>query len=243
MQLQTAKELMERQKAIPRLPGAAVHNELEALHRMALVFRGNAGELVRFLAEVQKEENLGRLYSLENRAGFDRFLLEVDRLLHNFVSSATSLVDHARRVQRKLLPEDPADDLAAEYLRRIEHEFKDAPRIQFVQDLRVLSVHRQLPVVRGGLSWSLEEPLQSRVLLPCADLLEWEKWSAPAREFIDAAGENIAIAEVVEEYAKQALSLHAWFLDALRARHQSELEHLRSEVDELAAAWKRLERD
>lgn len=221
--------------ALRQLPGWSVRAEILALDRSLRVFTGNARELTRFLGEAQEPANAMQLWAIENREGFERFLDEVDRLLHNYVAAAMSLKDHAGRLRRKLLSEDAADTLASDCQARIDEDFRTSPLAQFVQGLRNFMLHRRLPIATGTLSWTREESFQSRVVLHPSDLLKWRKWTPPAKRYIEAAGDDVAIGDVVTEYTAVVAAFHEWFRNALATRHRSDLEALRQREAEVAA--------
>jgi hypothetical protein len=226
--LATLNELKER---LPQLPGWQVRAELLALDRSMRVFKGNAAELSRYLGEHERVPAVLELWDVNNRDAFDRFLDEVDRLLHNFVASAASLRDHTRRLRDKLLREDPGDELAAEYQTRVDELFKSSPAVQFIQGVRNYALHRRLPIARGSLSIaphpgrSVAEgaSFESQIMLDRSDLLEWPNWNRVAMEYIDAAEGDVPIDEAIEKCVQAVTAFHDWFKEAILGRHRADL--------------------
>lgn len=108
-------------ETISRSRGWRLRRELSGVARGYRVFLGNDRELRQFLdAHAQPDAALA-LWDDSNREGFERFLDEVDRLLHNYLASAASLRDHTRRLWQKYPPADAA--LAQEYERRAAAAF------------------------------------------------------------------------------------------------------------------------
>jgi hypothetical protein len=236
----SAEELIAMRQRLRELPGWSVRSEMLSLDRSLRVFTGNARELSQILGEQQEPANAFHLWALQNHEGFERFLDEVDRLLHNFVAGAMSLKEHATRLRRKLLSEDSADELAAEYQDRVDRDFTNSPLAQFVQQVRNFTTHRRLPVTTGELSMEIpSETVESRVILHASDLLKWPKWNPLAKRYIETAGDEIAIADVVTEYTAVVVSFHGWFREALAIRHRKDLDALKQAEAEVAELWER----
>jgi len=108
--------------------------------------------------------------------------------------------------------------------RRIKEAFVEDPLSQFVQKLRAYTQKFGLP--SAAFTMSQKEPtdrLLRRIHLPVAELEKWEGWNATAREYLDAAGENIDIAFVVDEYERRVRELYTWFEHHYRGLYSDEL--------------------
>jgi hypothetical protein len=237
----TAAELNAMRAALRLLPGWTVRAEIAAYERSLRVFVGNDRELAGFLGEAQEPANAVQLWAVENREGFEHFLDEFDRLLHNLLSSAVTLRDHARRLRRKLLPAEPGDDRDDQYQARIDTDFVQSPLAQFVEDLRHFTLHRRLPVATGGLSVVPGESFETRIILHPSDLLKSSGWGALAKRYIESAGDEIVIADALREYRPIVVDFHEWFCDVLRTRHADDLRELDEREttvrDALQRAW------
>lgn len=234
----TLDELLAMKAGLRELPGWSVRVEMLALDRSLRVFTGNAKELLRFLGEQQEPANAFQLWALSNRDGFERFLDEVDRLLHNFVGAAMSLKDHGTRVRRKLLQDDAVDTRSDEYQARVDRDFTHAPLAQFVQQLRNYTVHERLPVATGQLSGVPGVSFESRIVLHPSELLKWPKWNSLARRYMETAGDDIAIEDVVKEYTAVVVAFNEWFRGALAARNRPQIEALEQGEAEIARLWR-----
>jgi hypothetical protein len=233
--METLEGILQAKAALRDLPGWTVASEMQGLNRSRRVFVGNVRELGRFLQSPKEPQELLQLWDMANREAFDRYLEEVDRMLHNFVAAAMSLRDHSRRLKRKLLPGISTDRLAAEYNERVLETFDAAPVARFVQDLRNFSLHRRLPITNGTLSIDAERSeWDSRIVLIPEDLLKWPKWSAAARAFIEDSEDEIAIHEVLRDYTDRVLAFHTWFRRALLDRHEDALAELQRRSEEVA---------
>lgn len=136
---------------------------------------------------------------------------EVVHLLHNFVASASTLIDHTRIAHKKLY--EP-HGLMPEYSLEVRKRFATDPLSQFVIGLRQMAQHYRLPSIKlvhsiqgGGVSDSYSVALQ----LTCADLLEFSSWTAPAQAYITLHGDQIDISLVASEYHAQVIDFYDWF--------------------------------
>jgi hypothetical protein len=118
-----------------------------------------------------------RLWAVQNREGFNRFLDEVERLYHNVAAAALSLRDHSYRVRNHWLQPVPSDTLREEHDERVRQVFAESRTAQLVLGLRNIVQHRKLPRLRGHAEWRQGEAFTSKVHLDRDDLLEWDGWS------------------------------------------------------------------
>ena len=143
-------------------------------------------------------------WDVENAEGFERFLDEVDRLLHNYVTAVCTLRDHTRNVWGAHEPS--AALIQAEYRERITETF-GTPQAQFVQRLRNHTVHDRLPIARGHLSWTRDTgAVRSRVILDLEHLRRAVGWTAPARQYLEAASGDIDLLDLVDSYSTWSLT-------------------------------------
>jgi hypothetical protein len=78
----------ELEARISACPGWRLGRELSGLARSYKVFLGNDAELRDYLRRHSELPTVLELWSVQNREGFERFLDEVDRLLHTTTSLA-----------------------------------------------------------------------------------------------------------------------------------------------------------
>jgi hypothetical protein len=176
-----------------------------------------------------------KLWAIENREGFDRFLDEVDRLLHNVVSAAMSLREHSYRVRDKWLPSEQGDDLREQHDGRVTQVFAESRTAQLVEGLRIIVQHRKLPRLLGSLSYdSASEVFESSFHLDRDGLLEWDGWSADIRAYLEQGEEDLDVAEIVTEYREAVVGFHGWFESAVEQRNSAALQRLEDERRELS---------
>lgn len=132
---------------------------------------------------------------------------EVLSLLHNYVASAKSLVEHSRRIHGKAYQ---PKELREECGRQIQARFVSDPLIQFVHDLRNMALHYRLPTLRMTTSIQSGE-MAVRLQLVRADLEEWKEWTAHSKVFLGNAAEKIDLLETVDGYHSRVTAYYRWF--------------------------------
>jgi len=218
------EELQVLRANVADSPGAPLSDELGAVARTYRLWQENALEFVRFLARFDEDVTARlELWQVENREGFNAFLDEVDRLLHNYLAAASTLRDHTRCLWQQYPPSDPA--LVAEYDERVRELFAESPMAQFVQGLRNFSMHSKLPLVQGRFTWSVDGGEHQTVVLPKASLLEWDRWNVLAREFIESRHE-FDLRAVLAEYSAVVDDFNQWFGAAFVKGHLAAFEDL-----------------
>jgi hypothetical protein len=233
--VRSLREYNEMKQAMRQSDGARLSSDASALHRSLQVFLGNCDQLLGFMSS-HLDDPLAqmRLWAVQNREGFARFLDEVERLHHNVAAAALSLRDHSYRVRDKWLQAAPSDTLREEHDERVRQVFAESRTAQLVQGLRIIVQHRKLPRLRGQADWQQGGPFTSKVHLDRDDLLEWDGWSPEVRAFLEKGEEDVELDELVTEYRAAVVGFHTWFGSALRARNADALEDLERRRRELA---------
>ena len=161
--MKSIKEFNEMKAALKQTPGAQLESDLLALKRSLRVFEANCDELLGLLSTTDDPLEAMRLWDLENREGFNRFLDETERLFHNVLAAAMSLREHSYRVLDDWLPPAEADTLREEYDERVRQVFAESRAAELMKGLRVIVQHRKLPGLLGGLEQVVGGPLKSTV--------------------------------------------------------------------------------
>jgi hypothetical protein len=151
------------------------------------------------------------------RAGMDELL----RLLHNFVASALSLVDHTRIVYRKLYR---PQGLIADYQDRVDVSFRTDPVTQFVLGLRQMAQHYRMPSVGDEKKFVSVGPnglseVSISLKLNVASLREFSSWNSVALKFLDDAGGQVDLRDVVTRYRGNVKLFYDWFEAEQRRLH------------------------
>ena len=131
---------------------------------------------------------------------------EPSRLLHNFLASAITLVDHTRNHMKSAYGEH---SFFAEYQQAVNDRF-GAPLPQFVHGLRNFTLHYSLPLGMARLSLDPENPHPHTFLLTKTRLVQGFKWSATARAFLAQQEEEFPVSKLVTAYMDVVNSLQHW---------------------------------
>jgi hypothetical protein len=204
--------------------GVKFLNQLHARSFSFNIFQMNALELMEATRNVRDPEQGLSLMSQDNKEAGQQAHRELSRHVHNFVASAKTLVDHTR----VFIEEHYADTtVLSSYKDQITSTFASDPVSKFVHDLRNYMLHKGLP--NSHMFMYLEQDpkkpergaeLTTGIRLDTASLLEWSGWTAPAKQYIEQAGEYINIHQFSEEYLVRVNRFHSW-LDALLHQHHA----------------------
>lgn len=175
------------------------------------LLRRNHAELslaIRYLTSQRIAHEMG---GIDDRWHRQEGMHEVVCLLHNFVSSAKSLIDHTRRIHQK---DYQPKQLRVESERQIKERFLANPLAQFVEDLREMAQHYRLPSVGIRTSF-VNKPsgteMTVRLHLTKTDLKEYRRWGPHSKAFLEEAPEQIDLLQVVDDYHAAVAEFHAWF--------------------------------
>ncbi|MEW1882185.1 hypothetical protein AB0O58_21095 [Rhodococcus sp. NPDC080181] len=203
-------------KAVRLTPGFRFQVGLDVVGSMQEVLERNAYELRAHLY-VEDFTNISEKMT-------DEFVQETVRLLINYCSARSALVDTTRAHIVKLCEKvggEPARWAKDEYAKETELHF-DKPEYKFLQDLRNYCCHYRVPTLNASVKWPVGEgsgDLRHEVTLMAEPMLKWSKWSSPARAYIEQnIAEGIAVVPLVSAYQDDVLAFYDWLpADAFRA--------------------------
>lgn len=196
------------------------------------VFQMNALELIEAVQRV-KDPDQGLLLMMQsNREAGQQAHRELNRHVHNFVSSSLTLVEHTRVFMRKHYSET---ELFKTYETQVIATFAKSPVAQFVQGLRNYMLHKGLPPSSMYMKFEGSPgatdgsgTMETGVHYDTASLLDWKDWKAPAREYLELAGENLDIHDFALEYLTLVNQFHKWLSNMLELHYLSDLQELES---------------
>jgi hypothetical protein len=221
------QELFDLDEQIKATEGYRIQTKIRGLGGSYYVFESNYLWLVRALDYFGREEVSLESWRLDNRTKLGSFIDEVTRLLHNFLASAHSLVDHTRVFKNKMYK---GHTFKKVYQDKVDRELKHSPTVSFVQDLRNYVLHKQLPIASAQLSLkggggTITE-LDNTIKLDVNELREWNKWKPESRVFLDSLDDKVQIREVAEKYEGAIRAFYQWFGEQQTQVHRSEFAEL-----------------
>jgi hypothetical protein len=207
------------------------------------IFSMNFRELERALRYHSDFEGNIELFTMRASYKMRALMREVLRLLHNFVASAQSLIDHTRVIYRARC--EPRK-LLSEYRTQVNKRFVEDGLCSFIVGLRQFCQHYRIPAICSRLSFAGEHATSSMVLAT-QDLLRFSSWRRPAKEFLEGSGDAVDIDWVARAYHDKVLGFYRWFMFELRIAHREEIAALESRQRSLRrelmpdiAAWVRM---
>lgn len=154
---------------------------------------------------------------------WNKYILELTRLLHNYLASYSSFVD-CMRTARKALD-------STEFQEEFEQQLKDKhieERTRFIKDLRNFSQHKQLPIVsfrlsmiylKGNESVEPDQILKDSPSLRVDELLKWKNWTSLSKDFLAEQPSNeLAIMPLITECQKAESEIYEWILQKIIER-------------------------
>ena len=173
------------------------------------IFERNFEELISSIDRYQPKTHGEALRWANDEVHRTEQQIEITRMLHNFVASVSSLIDHTRIFYNEVYEEEK---LMPGYDPRITDLFKNDGLCQFIKCLRNYCVHYRTPniifsvkvdntrnVIAGG-------PTLERDALLC-----YQGWKPVAKAFINASTEPIDLAAVCSEYHVKVRTFYEWF--------------------------------
>lgn len=228
--IQSGVEYVEELEAMQKSPEWELHLRLQALNFSFRLLARNHEELSRLCDLVAREDMFAKIWAVEAREVLEAFMEEATRLLHNFVSSAKSLVDHTRVHVRALYANTPFE---AEYNSRVTG-LANTSEVRFVQDLRNYAQHYQLPLAAAEVKVIPDGPEERGFKLDLERLRAWKKWHRLSNEYLGQLGENVPLREIADSYIDAIRRFYEWLYAREEKIHQKDLDTLRARMARLS---------
>lgn len=183
------------------------------------LFSRNYSELKRLLDKTEEIQTAIRLTHRED------IMEEIAFRLHNYVSSAMSLVEHTRRLNKRLY-ENRNPEALEEIETEIGKRFVNNETHQIIQGLRDYAQHRKLPIVGRSMSYhALDQTpkLEAAYYLSTESLLEWAGWKPLVKQKLDKLKnlsledrffkyqmKDIPINPLITDHHKEVTSFYEW---------------------------------
>jgi hypothetical protein len=198
-------EIEEIEEEIAKISGVGNIGKIRQLEYSLQLFERNYGMLSKLLSHIiENKEKHRDLFNRVNKWKTELLFKEIAFRLHNFVASSLSLVDHSRIVYEKAFEEKGYFE---EYQEKVYSDLKEDGLIQFIQKLRQMCQHYRLPHISA--EWKFKNSELS-LYLKNNDLLQFDGWNKPARNFIEDSDETINLLEIVDQYFEKITAFHTW---------------------------------
>lgn len=198
-------------------------NQLSVAHRIVQL---NAHRLLSLISFPERQYLFSGIYGKGQFLKMRDYFVDVTCQLHNFVASIKTLVDHSRKVVRKLHGEDLSSFPA--YTQEVTRRFGSNVPFMFLQDLRNVTLHSRFPdlVAQYGFG-STGSPVNHQMNLKRDDLLSGFKWKGPVRKWLLNSPEYIEVGTLAREYTIEVDKFYGWLDAQLRVLHAQDLEIIR----------------
>ena len=219
------KKAAELDAAIRASPALVAHRRIEAVAHALYVFRRNYEELKGALDRATDPGSILPIHDISRRAELDVVLMEIRRLLHNYLAAAKTLIDQTRVIIADGYEGQP---FFARYKQEIDRRFATDPTASIVQGLRNYLLHYGLPATFSKITLSRDPhgdgtTVEAKITLKRESLLRWDKWPPPAREMLENSAEDIDLEDIAQTYAKFIFEFHDWLTAELGAIHAADL--------------------
>ena len=183
------------------------------------IFAGNFAELSKVLLHFENLKNALDLMDQNNREATEKYQNEISRLLHNFLASAKTLIEHTRIFINKFYS---GTRLFEFYSTKIKSEFEKDGLSKFIQDLRNFILHRGLPYT--GLI--LRPDLETTVYLDRDSMLHWNNWTALSRNYLVPQPKRIRVYDFVDKYTQKVDAFNHSLNREIKNYHEKDLKEL-----------------
>lgn len=195
-------------------PGADVYAAGKRIRQTAGILHANYSALMQLLNAPESDEDLFTelIQNVRTPTLRDDYWQAFARLLQNYTAAVKALVDHTRIVMDGVQD----GDFSREYRARIE-EVSSEPVAVFVQKFRNYVLHYRHPSFRFQAHAS--SPPVVKMLLQRDSLLEYDGWTRPAKDYLEAADDQFDVREPLLAYEVVVKTLYDWFFPAYEAAH------------------------
>jgi hypothetical protein len=223
-------QILQLMEELHKMPEYQLYAQLQESSASIYTFNKNFLELHNLLSFLSNDPSAEHVYDLKNHDKLIDATLEIVRLLHNFLASAKSLVDHTRVLYKELYA---TSGKFSEYQARVDRDFKQDPLSSFVQDLRNYYLHIKAPDIEFNFSSSSCCDLTITFNLLKDNLLTWGRWKQPSKKFLTAIDSKVEILKIASDYKNKVFDFQRWFHTRQEEIHSEEFQCIRTKEREL----------
>lgn len=181
--------------------------------------------------EIHKHFKNFKKFSVETSENSLHPNLESKRLMHNYLASAMSLVDHTRIHIATIHKEKEFLD----YQPKIKKTFVENPQCVFIKDFRQYMQHFRLPDISFQTN-ALSLRRNWSIRISTSELEEFSGWKKESKIFIKSKYPRLDLLEVVDNYQNIVNVFYEWLVINQKQIFFDELKHLEEKKNELKNA-------
>lgn len=169
-----------------------------------------------------------------NKLELQNFLNEAQRLIHNYVTSTQSLIDHQRRHQKKLAD---IKDAFSEYQNEIDSRFIKDPLSNFIGQLRNYYNHYAIATISSNkVLDGMTNELSAKLEISLDDIKKTSfDWNQYSKIYLNSSDGQTELLTLFEEYHEKVLAFQKWYKNRLEDIFRQEIEFVESRRKELAS--------
>jgi hypothetical protein len=226
-------EIMRRHNALVKSKECKLVNQVMRIRPTLEILKGNFSELKRHLdshSDLRDNKSFSPR-TMEGKIELGVYLKELNRLTHNYITSAKTVVDHQRKLVDNLFS-NKAD--FPEYSIEIELRFKNSPLHNFIQQLRNYILHFGLPEITSLKVFNgITGEYFSVVKLSKESLLKYDGWNENAKGYINSLPEENNYLNIIEEYNLKVQNFQEWFDEKMKSLFSTEFQFVEKESMEI----------
>lgn len=224
--------------SMQQLPASSLRVDLGSILTSRRIFHGNHAELMRALQVTDDPGQWLPLMDITEPERFAQFRDELDRLLHNYLSSAYTLSSTEFSVAARRWPKGTADREAYERTT----PYNKTGSTAFVFGLRHATQHERIPFTWASWDAAQVSPggwqMDARFVLPRDELkkLDWSRSpvAKAGREYLESLSSDPDLRQIVEAFSTEAWSFAGWMQDRFQLVYREEFRAWNAAAEELA---------
>lgn len=214
------REILNLQAELRKMPEYIRLKKIEHFQISIDIFNGNYEDLLALLEVHNNPENAMKLMGEREEERRRVFQIKIIRLLHNYIASAQSLIDHTRVHYNELYNNE---SVFSDYQDQIEQRFVLHPLSVFMKDLRQYFQHFRMPRISSNIHSSGKNPeLLVSVRLGIDELNKFSGWKSKSKEYTSNFEKAIDLKILIEEYHSYIQDFHIWFSNRQTEIHKED---------------------
>lgn len=200
-------------------------NRINQFYLTNYIFTKNYEELLTIIKKQIEPSYSIELMKYENRKECEKFQIKTIRLLHNYITSAISLVDHTRVFVREVYSQN--ESFMIEYDDKIKETFANNPLSIFIKCFRQYIQHFQTPIIATVTNITdNEEDLETKIVISKKTLLNFTGWKTLAKSYIDSIENNLDIESTIKQYDTLVNGFYSWFENRQSEIHKKDFDEM-----------------
>jgi hypothetical protein len=221
--------MSQLRKELDTMPAVQNFRNINRFKVCIYVFETNANVLLEYLNKILSATfNAEQFFSSESTLENDAHN-EIARLLHNFFSSAFTLIDNSYSFYDRFYK---YSGNFQDYKLEITKRFENNALCCFVKDLRHFIQHVQIPTVSIFRHFDEQNGGRYEIKIKKSELLLFKEWSNPSKEFLNQLKDSLDIYDLVNNYKTSIINFYEWVqkrLDNIHAQDRVAIKEKRKE--------------